>query len=93
MSAAAPTEAPPITEEDIAILLSGLGEDNLACEARHKENGNLECTVTVTHRERLTCRGEVRNVCTAEAKNTLAFTGNCEHCRRPVSVCWIVNPI
>lgn len=92
MSAAAPTEAPPITEEDIAILLSSLGEDNLACEARHEENGNT-CSVTVTHRTRITCRGEVRNICMSEANHILGYPGVCFYCQRRVRNCWIVNPI
>lgn len=86
------TEAPPLTEEDIALFIESLSDDPLKCEAHHDENGN-PCSIEVTHRERLTCRGETRNVCTAEAKLALNYPGDCFYCTRPVRVCWIVNPI
>lgn len=89
-------EAPPLAEADLTLLLEALGEDALACEARHDLNGG-DCSIEVTHRERLTCRSEVRNVCTAEA---LMFADcvrvgvhQCNHCQRPLAECWTIIPI
>lgn len=88
-------EAPPITEEDIALLLESLDDESLKCEAEHKGNGNT-CSFKVTHRERLTCRGIVRNVCTSEATDASVWALQglpCGHCGRLLSTCWIINPI
>lgn len=88
-------ESRPMTEDDIAVFLDSLGDNDLPCEAEHDINGNA-CTVTVTHRCRLTCKGVSRNVCAQEAKDVISWgkTGStCASCFRLVSTCWIINPI
>lgn len=88
-------EAPPITEEDIALFLDTLNDEPLKCEAPHDHNGNT-CSLTVTHRERITCAGINRNACANEAKDAVMwgkFGAPCGHCGRKLSDCWIINPI
>lgn len=83
----------PLTEEDIALFLDTLSDEPMKCEARHAENGNA-CSIEVTHRERLTCCGIVRNVCTAEANDSMSDRHRpCAHCMRPLGTCWIITPI
>lgn len=88
-------EAAPLTEDDIAVFLEELSDNEMPCEAEHEANGNT-CSVTVTHRCRVTCKGVSRNVCANEAKSISVWSAAnnaCNHCRRRLSVCWIINPI
>lgn len=88
-------EAPPLTEADLALFLESLEEHSLPCEAPHDLNGNT-CSEEVTHRERLTCCGIVRNVCTAEALDLVAWKQaglGCSYCNRRLTRCWTLNPI
>lgn len=89
------TEAPLLTEADLTLFLDSLGEHCLPCEAPHDKNGN-PCSEDVTHRERITCCGIVRNVCTSEALDLDAWKRaglGCYYCNRPLAKCWTINPI
>lgn len=91
----ATVDSPPLTEDDIAAFLEELTGNDMPCEAEHDSNGTT-CSITVTHRCRLTCKGLARHVCDSEARSIAMWAANndfCNHCGRLISTCWIVNPI
>lgn len=93
------TEAPTLPGMDVRELLDWLGslDDDLRCQARHGDrNWSTKCSITVTHRARLTCNGVTYNLCANEAAFTakcIAEGVQCAHCNRLLSICWRVNPI
>lgn len=90
-------DAPPFTEADIAALLSVLDRGGVPCNAKHgKPCWSKECSGEVTHRARVTCCGNVYNICLNEAvylEKCYKAGVVCAECDRPLRLCWRLNPI
>lgn len=90
-------EHPPFTEADITLLHAVLSGDVVKCNAKHGEPWwSPTCSIEVTHRARVTCAGNVYNICAnevAEMIECFEHDIHCGGCDRLVAECWIVNPI
>jgi len=95
------TWAGPVEQLDLTTGLIEMGKwldslEDARCQSAHAVTGKASCTVHVTHRSVIDCKGSDLLVCIVHARwnmEGIELGQSCATCGRPASECWKVIPV